>query len=199
MDWSRKDTAETRVFVLGLVTAAFLAFMPYLVERKYLSLVQCCLLAVFLSIATLGFFLKARSNGARDEEQRKRQERSRDQLLGQILRNQLAEMRKRGETSGPRVDSMKIAAELYTFISEKPIVEGQVIGDDALCALISSAERLNTEHLRSEEIGKGIELAKPKAPKPPPGMMALVAPTTTIDSLRSLADLLARSGTTVGL
>jgi hypothetical protein len=197
-DWSRKDTAETWVFVLGLVTAAFLAFMPYAVERKYLSLGQCCLFAFLLSIATLGFFLKARTNGAREEKQRKAQELGRDQLLGQILHNQLEEMRMRGEARGPSFDSVEIAAGLYTAISTKPAVGGRVVGDDALNGLIRAAERLNMEYLQSDEIEKGIQLARPKAPKPLPGVTAFMVPTTTIDSLRSLADLLARSSVTGG-
>ncbi len=138
MKLSWKDAIDAVGFLLGLAIGVFLAFMPFLIDRHVITLRSSCIIAVAATLVALILFLVVKMAGRRAELALRKEERKRDEMLRQILKNQLDQMERADQMRQPGYADLTNAEMLYSYLlGEKPYGD---LSDEQIDSMIRAAE-----------------------------------------------------------
>lgn|ERR1035438_5807862 len=105
MTLSRRDWADIGVFVLVTVSGVYLAFMPVLVDAKYLTLRTYSVIAIVLAVATFCCFGVSKFDSLQEDRVRAKRDVERDKGIANFDGNGtqgLAELEDSGLGGGVR-------------------------------------------------------------------------------------------------
>ncbi len=124
---TRKDEAGLGVYFVGAVAGLFFVFMPFAIEHKVLSLRSCSIIAVVVTITGLVSFVMQQREGAKEIRAERQENRKRDKLLEEILRNQVKQSKERGGADEGQVRAAEAAADLYSVLASDSRAPGQIL------------------------------------------------------------------------
>jgi hypothetical protein len=136
---SRKDGVGLGVFLVGAVAALFFAFMPSVIDHNILSLPSCSIIAFVLTAFGLVLFVIQQNEGAKEIRAERRENRKRDKLLEEILRNQAKQMKERGGADEGQARAAEAAADLYNVLASDSRAPGQILITTNLDHLLETA------------------------------------------------------------
>ncbi|MGC2332845.1 MAG: hypothetical protein WA581_15435 [Candidatus Acidiferrales bacterium] len=124
---NRKDAAGLGVYLVGAVAALFFGFMSFVIDHKILSLLSCSVVAFVLTAGGLLLFVIQQRESAEELRVERQENRKRDKLLEEILRNQVKQTKERGGADEGQVRAAEAAADLYSVLASDSRAPGQIL------------------------------------------------------------------------
>jgi hypothetical protein len=186
--WSRKDWAAAGVFVCGAAAGLFMAFMPFLIDHKALSLPSCSVIAVGLTLISLVLFRVQQTEVSKEEILERKENKRRDKLLEEILRNQAEQMKRDGIKDKRRIVAAEAAADLYDLLAKGADDSGKILMTTNYDRLLEAVLASSPEEWDQPWVRNSTYYLQHKAWKPTEGSKLIEE-----KALRSLAERLAKS------
>jgi hypothetical protein len=138
MRLSWKDAADSLGFLLGLGIGVFLAFMPFLIDSHRLTIKSCCVIASVAMLAALLCFLLVKIANRREEQSLRKEEKTRDRMLLEILRNQREQMESANQIHTQRYSDLNKAEMLYGYLlgEKEEAFPGDVLDEEQVESMI---------------------------------------------------------------